>query len=219
MFEDIFKRRKAVPSKLTEYGFEKDGNLYRYKTEIRNGAFELVIFVSDKKVDTELIEKETGDEYILYKTDAIGSFVGEIREEISDILNDISLKCYEPSVFNQPQTLRIIEKVSDIYGDEIEFLWPKFPDNGVFRRKDTDKWYAAILTAKKSTFGFDSDEKVELIDLRIEPENMEDLLKNNNYYPGWHMNKKSWFTIILDDSVSDDEILGRIAVSHALAIK
>ncbi|MGN1104647.1 MAG: MmcQ/YjbR family DNA-binding protein, partial [Candidatus Coproplasma sp.] len=40
-----------------------------------------------------------------------------------------------------------------------------------------------------------------------------------NYYPGWHMNKKSWYTLVLDGSVSDDEITERIKESYALAKK
>ena len=30
----------------------------------------------------------------------------------------------------------IIKYVRESYGDELEFLWKKFPDNAVWRRKD-----------------------------------------------------------------------------------
>ena len=35
------------------------------------------------------------------------------------------------------------------YCDELEFLWQKFPDNAVWRRKDNKKWYGALLTVSK----------------------------------------------------------------------
>ncbi|MCD7723354.1 MAG: MmcQ/YjbR family DNA-binding protein [Clostridiales bacterium] len=220
MFEDIFRRKKAIPSKLLEYGFEQKDGKYQYRTNIINGEFSLLIVIdADDNVDTFLTEKETGDEYVLYKTNAAGTYVGEVRTAITDILQDISLKCYQPSVFKAAQTLRMIDYVSDTYGDELEFLWTKFPDNAVWRRKDTMKWYGAILTVQRSKLGLDSNETVEIIDLRIAPEQMTELLKRENYYPGWHMNKKSWYTVILDESVSDEELVARIQDSYELAVK
>ncbi|MCD7888743.1 MAG: hypothetical protein LUG23_02245 [Oscillospiraceae bacterium] len=138
MFEDIFKRRKSAPSKLLEYGFEQTAGKYQYRTNIMNGEFALLITMdADDNVDTVLTEKETGEEYVLYKTNAAGTYVGEIRTAITNILEDISQKCYQPSVFKAPQTLCMIDFVSATYGDELEFLWTKFPDNAVWRRKDT----------------------------------------------------------------------------------
>jgi len=40
-----------------------------------------------------------------------------------------------------------------------------------------------------------------------------------NYYPGWHMNKKSWYTIVLNGSVPNDELRERITESYELAGK
>ena len=113
----------------------------------------------------------------------------------------------------------LIDYVASVYGDELEFLWKKFPDNGVWRRKDTNKWYGAILTIAKNKLGFDSSEIVEIIDLRASPETMNDLLKQTGFYPGWHMNKKNWFTVILDGSVSSEYLYQLIQESYKLAIK
>ncbi|MCD7888742.1 MAG: MmcQ/YjbR family DNA-binding protein [Oscillospiraceae bacterium] len=48
---------------------------------------------------------------------------------------------------------------------------------------------------------------------------MAELLQRGNYYPGWHMNKKSWYTVILDESVRDEELFERIRSSYELAAK
>lgn len=39
------------------------------------------------------------------------------------------------------------------------------------------------------------------------------------YFPGWHMNKRNWYTIILDGSVSIEEIYCRIDKSYQLATR
>ena len=65
---------------------------------------------------------------------------------------------------------------------------------------------------KLLAFGFDTDEKVEVIDLRALPEDISHLVKAGNIYPGYHMNKKHWITIIFDSSVSIEEILCELTI-------
>ena len=69
MFEDIFKRKKCNIEKISAYGFiSKDGK-WIYETNIIDGAFRLYVFVSENgAVDTNLIELENGEPYVLYKT-------------------------------------------------------------------------------------------------------------------------------------------------------
>lgn len=120
-------------------------------------------------------------------------------------------------VFKSEQAKGVIAYVKDTYDDELEYLWQKFPDNAVVRRKDNQKWYAAILTVSRCKLDFDSDEIIEILDLRIKPENMESTVDNIKYFPGYHMNKKHWFTICLDGTVGMDEICRMIDESYGLA--
>jgi len=220
MFEDIFLRRKLNINKLINYGFQSKGSDWVYDTAIMNDAYTLHISVlKNGSIDTDLIENETNEPYVLYKTNASGAFVGEIRAEIEDVLRRIAEECYEVSVFKAEQALKIIGYVRDTYGDELEFLWTKFPDNAVWRRKDNKKWYGAILTVSRNKLGLSSNEMVEIIDLRLQQDQMVQTIDYKRYFPGWHMNKKSWYTIILDDSVSTEEICRRIDESYNLAKK
>ena len=220
MFEDIFRKKKLIHGAPELYRFKYCKNFWRYEIDILNGAFHLYVKISsDGQVDTDLIEKETGEKYVLYKTAASGSFVGEVRFAIEKILSDISQKCFEPSVFNTKQARVIIEFVRNTYGDELEFLWEKFPDNAVWRRKDNKKWYGAILTTKGNKIGMNTDSTVEIIDLRMDAKKSDEILSRENYFPGWHMNKKSWYTLVLDFSVTDEELKERIAESYKLAAK
>ncbi|MDE6593608.1 MAG: MmcQ/YjbR family DNA-binding protein [Oscillospiraceae bacterium] len=169
------------------------------------------------RVASRVTERETGDEYALYKTNADGAFVGTIREECENVLTDIADKCFEHDVFKMKQSRQIIDHVRRTYGDELEFLWEKFPDNAVWRRKDSGKWYGAVMVLPLKKLGLRSDETSEIIDLRISPDDIEKIIDNKNYFPGWHMNKKSWYTIILDERVSTEEIYARIDESYVLA--
>lgn len=219
MFDDLFVRKTLNVEKALLLGFEKSEGNYKYETDILEGVFRLQVLISSiGNVDTNLFESDTGEEYVLYKTNSVGSFVGEIRTKIEDVLIQVANNCYDIEIFKSPQSKEVISYVRERYGDELEYLWKKFPDNAVWRRKDTKKWYGAILTVAKNKLGLDSSEMAEIIDLRIEPQKMEELLSNENYYPGWHMNKKNWYTIILDGSVETEEIFKCIDESYRLAL-
>ena len=220
MFDDIFKWKKCNKEKLSAYGFIRKDGQDVYETNIMDGAFRLCVSVAENgDVDTDVIEIENGEPYILYKTVASGAFVGEIRAAVEEVLTDIADACYDPSVFKTNQAQMVIEYVRKKYGDELEFLWKKSPDNAIWRRKDNQKWYGAILTVNGRKIGLDSDKMVEIIDLRMKPENRNDILSREHYYPGWHMNKKSWYTLVFDNGIDDEEIKLRITESYELAKK
>jgi predicted DNA-binding protein (MmcQ/YjbR family) len=201
------------------YGFCKEKQ-YKYSTAILENRFLLSVSIDENdQVQTTLTERETGEPYELYRTAASGTFVGQVREAIQEVLQDISEKCYELAVFKEAQPLMLIDYVRRRYGDELEFLWERFPDNAIWRRRDNQKWYAAILTVKKSKLGLASEETAEVIDLRLEPESITNLIDNERYFPGWHMNKRHWYTMLLDGSVPLEELCRRIDDSYRIAKK
>lgn len=221
MPEKIFSNKKADTDKLLLYGFTENQGGYIYSTDFAEGHMQLVVTLSKSgEADAKVIDKGTGEEYVLHKVKgARGAFVGQVKREYEDILSDISAKCFEPDVFKSADAKQVIEYIKNTYGDELEFLWKRFPNNAVFRRKDTGKWYGALLVLSKRKLGMDSDEIIDILDLRINPEDMEAVIDNKKYYPGYHMNKKHWCTICLDGSVSMEEICQRIDNSYNLAEK
>ena len=135
----------------------------------------------------------------------------------SEILERIKKECFEDERFKANYTKEIIEYVKNKYGDKLEFLWEKSPKNAVIRRKNSNKWYAVILTLSKRKIKLDSDEKIEIINLHNSPKEIEKLIDNKKYFPAYHMNKKHWCTICLDGTVELEEIYKLIDISYELA--
>ena len=215
-----FDNKKYNPQKLLEFGFKKADSGYIYKTELMNNQFILTVNIDNSgKLTTETTEKDSGDLYTLHLTYSEGSFVGELREEYNSVLKDIAQNCYEIGIFKYEYTYKVIDYIKEKYGDDVEYLWEKFPDNAVARRKDNKKWYLAILTVTKDKLGFESKEKVEVIDLRAKPEELPELIKQENIYSGYHMNKKHWISLILDGSAPLEDIYKLIDESYILAKK
>jgi len=219
---NIFKNKRIIPAKLTKYGFKKFKDTFSYETDIYNGEFTLKITIQadDLTTYTELKEKATGEEYTLHLVeDAQGEFVGQIKEKYKEVLDDIKSKCFETGIFEWNYSYRVIDYCKKKYKDEMEYLWEKFPRNGVCRRKDNKKWYLAILSVKAEKLGYKTDEIYEVLDLRAPVNEIPQMIKQRNIYPAYHMNKKSWITIILDGSVNIEEIYKKIDTSYELALK
>ena len=215
----VFKNRKVVFSKLEGFGFKRSKTQYKYTKTLSPSGFEMTVSINKSgKASTVVIDPDTG-EYTLHLTDSAGSFVGEIREEYERTLLEIAEKCFERDVFKEEQTKRLIEYVRGKYGRELEFLWEKYDDAAVWRRGDTNKWFAVIMKVTRGKLGLSSDALAEIIDLRLPPEEMAALIDGKRYFGGWHMNKKHWYTIILDSSVEFEEVCRRIDVSYSLAVK
>ena len=218
VIHSIFKRKRVSIPKLSAYGFSQKDDMFFYQAVLPGSGFSMTGEITrEGSVKATIIDNETDEPYTLHLSDsASGSFVGDVKIEYERILTDIAEKCFEPDVFKSTQAKEVIAYVRKKYGDELEFLWQKFPDNAVWRRKDNRKWYGAILTVSRNKLGLPSDEMTEIIDLRLSPEKMDSTVDNKKYFPGWHMNKKNWYTMILDGSVSTKEICGRIEESYRL---
>lgn len=220
MFDELFRQKTVDIQKAILFGFVQSNSNYIYETDILDGSFLLQIVITpDGNIDTKLTEKAIGDEYVLYKTNATGSFVGEVRNAIETILKQVAEQCYNTEIFKSAQAKEIICYVREKYGDELEFLWEKFPDNAIWRRKDNEKWYGALLTVKANKLGLDDDKPIEILDLRIITEDMEATIDNQRFFMGYHMNKKHWYTLLLDGSIPTEEICRRIDESYLLAKK
>ena len=59
--------------------------------------------------------------------------------------------------------------------------------------------------------------EIEILDLRYQKEEIEKIIDNKKIFPGYHMNKSSWITIKLDETIPTKEIQKLIDNSYALS--
>lgn len=214
-----FEKRKINYEKLIKYGFKEENNKYIYKTKIQDNQFEVNIVVSDNEKYARLIDLENETDFILVDIEnSNGKFVGELRNEYNQIIEDIIAKCTSKQVFKSKQSEAIIKYIKEKYDDELEFLWEKFQDNAIWRNKQNNKWYGAILVISERKLGIQSDKLVEVIDLRYQKDMIETIVDNNKIFQGYHMNKNSWITIKLDETLKNTELFKLIDNSYSLSI-
>jgi len=219
--EEIFRKSKINFDELSKYGFIKEQDLYRYSQNIMNDALRVDFEIdSSGVVKGKIYDLSFEEEYTNFRIkDCNGSFAVQVKEEYICLLKDIRKHCFKREMFIYDQSNRITNAIKESYGDEPEFEWEKFPGYATFRNKDNKKWYGIIMNIDKSKLENNTSGEVEIIDIKLEPNEIEDLLKKEGFYPAYHMNKKNWITIILDNTVSDEKIMSLIEKSYNYTIK
>lgn len=220
ILDRILIDKKPNFDKLKAFGFVESGNKYCYTVKILENQFLLSITVTETDTNTEVIDLSTNEPYSLFLVEnATGSFVGKVKAEYEEIISKIAEKCFEKNIFKSKFSKLIIKYVSDTYGDDLEFLWDKFPKNAILRRRDNKKWYAALLTVSKNKLNLASNEEIEILDLRVNSENIDQIVNGKTIFYGYHMNKKHWISVLLDGSIPIKNITKMIDDSYKLAQK
>ena len=205
--------------KLLSNGFERDGENFIRRQKILNDFALTIIIDTQGNVTTKIFDSD-GEPYTLHLVESsAGKFVGAVKAEHENILSELREQCFDAENFKSAQALQVAEFIRDKFSDEAEFLWEKFPSYAVFRRKDNQKWYAVIMNIPKNKWGLDGAEELEILNVRVEPAELDKIFDGEKYFRGWHMNKKSWLTLRLDETLSFEEISARLEKSYALAKK
>ena len=215
----FFKNKKLNREKILGCGFQVDGENFIRREKFLDD-FTLTITVDARGSVTTKIFDADGEPYTLHLVEgSSGNFVGKVKATHAQILKNLSEAAFDDEIFHAAQTLKLIANVREKFSDEPEFLWEKYPNFAVFRRKDNRKWYALVAGIPKKYLRLGGAEEIEILNVRIEPEELDKILDDEKYFRGWHMNKRSWLTVRLDETLTDEEIFSRVEKSFDLAAK
>ena len=217
MFE-IFKAYQFNSKKAKEYGFVENQGVWTYSLTILQGDFLMIVTVEGGVLGFQVYDQETGDLYPQVHMESMrGTFVGSVREACLEVLYEVRKACFEVQEFICPQTKRIMALVQEKYGNQLEYLWEKSPDTAVLRHEDNQKWYAILMRIPWDRLDKGREGLVEAVNLKHDQ--VADLLSQKGIYPAFHMNKRYWISVALDDTLSDEEVLELVERSWNLTIK
>ncbi|MGT2563440.1 MmcQ family protein [Streptococcus oralis subsp. oralis] len=217
MFE-IFKSYQFNKEKAHAYGFVENGEVWTYSCQILQGDFYMAVSITPDNVSFQVFDQETGDLYPQVHMESMrGSFVASVREACLEILYQIRKACFDVQDFICPQTKRIMDQIQEKYGDQLEYLWEKSPDTAVLRHEGNQKWYAVLMRIPWDKLEKGREGLVEAVNLKHDQ--VADLLSKKGIYPAFHMNKRYWLSLALDDSLQDEEVIELIERSWNLTVK
>ena len=217
MFE-IFKSYQFNQEKAQAFGFLENRGVWTYCCQILQGDFVMTVSITADNVSFQVFDQETADLYPQVHMESMrGSFVAIVREACLEILYQIRKVCFDVQDFICPQTKRIMVQVQEKYGNQLEYLWEKSPDTAVLRHEGNQKWYAVLMKISWDKLEKVREGQVEAVNLKHDQ--VADLLSHKGIYPAFHMNKRYWISVALDDTLSDEEVLKLIERSWNLTIK
>ena len=71
------------------------------------------------------------------------------------------------------------------------------------RHYDTKKWYGLVMLIPRRKFGFDSDELIDVVNMKLPVEMFGSFGKEEGVHPAYHMNKLHWVSVLLPDAPDD----------------
>ena len=213
---EFFRRMRVKRATLQKFGFKKKSGGWTYSAPIANGALVCTVTVNaGGAVEEMTTDAATGDEYVQHHVvGASGKFVGSVRCEIMALMKRIADSCFERDVFKTDLARSIIAYAKSEWEEMPEFLWKNFPDYAVLRRRDTNKWYALVARLPADKVGGSRKDIIEAVNLR-----RTDSMDGPRFLPAYHMNKKTWTTIVLDGTVGAEELQELLKESRKLATK
>lgn len=212
---DLFEKLRPSVKELLSYGFEENDGSYTFAKMIMNDTMKCIVTIDQSLKIQGRIYDDFDEEYVAFRPEgARGEFAASVRREYLQLLEDIADRCYHPVPFISDQTNRINDQIGKIYHDAPEHIFEKFPSYAVYRHKE-GKWYGIIMDIKEGTLP-DVTEPKEIIDLKIHEDRIPEYLNRKGFYPAFHMNRKNWISVILDDTVDDETIMDLIRESNEL---
>jgi len=211
------ENRKIDYDKLIEYGFIQSDNDYCLRRKICNNQFEVIIEILEDKKLSYVIDLINSEEYIIVDVKKeLGSFASNVKNEYENIIKDVINNCTILDIFKSKQSKYIINYIKEKYNTDLEFLWEE-DNNAVLRNKKNNKWYGLIMNIPLNKLKINDDTKVDVINLMYQKENINNIIDNKTIYGGYHMNKKSWISIPLDNRLTNNEIIKLVDNSYLLS--
>lgn len=216
--DEIFKKLKRNENKLITYGFIKENEKYKYSKKFMKENFRADIYIDKEgNIEGKVIELELNEEYTNFRMqNAIGEFVNTVNNEYIKILQDIANNCFEKEYFIYEQTNRITKLISEKYNIVPEFLWDRFPNYGVFRNIRSNKWFGIIMNIDKNKIIPKETGEIEVLNIKLDND-VPEYLKTKGIYPSYHLSKKNWVSILLNDTLSDEDIMKLINISYDIS--
>lgn len=109
----------------------------------------------------------------------------------------------------------VLAYVKKKYNTDADYPWRRDPKGAVLRHKDNRKWYGLLMGVEQSKLGLSGGDIIDVLNVKTDDPMFHDMLiQQDGYLPGYHMNKQSWITILLDGTVPFDEVCSMIDASY-----
>ena len=199
---------------LAEWGFENGQARY----VLVEGEFELGMTLSDQELELVVYDLAMEEPYTLFEVaSASGALVTALRQQVDDILNRI----LGQQIQDNPLVERLVDYVATTYGLAPAHPFKRHPEIIGFKVPTVDKLFGIFLPVDYCRLDKTSTrtDQVLVLNLKGQPEHIVERIDNERYFPAYHMNKRHWFSLLLDAQTDWDQLTSLLAESYRLVKK
>jgi len=98
---------------------------------------------------------------------------------------------------------KLIDYCREAFGTEPDCPFEEDFETTVLRHRDSRKWYGIIMKIPRKRFGIESEEAVDVVNVKLPVEMFGSFGKSDGVYPAYHMNKRHLVSVILPDAADD----------------
>lgn len=219
----VFRYKRFSRTLMEKYGFINVDSEYYLRKDFMNGDFTACISVDkDGSVAGKVFDNMNDEEYMQLRMAAYnGSYVNSVRTAYEELLREIAAECCTDADFASDQGNRIAGLILEKYGVTPDFPWTdRYNTYGVFRHPDTAKWFGLVMNIDRGVLEkAGRGQLVDVINLKLDAEGAGDILAEAGIYPAYHMNHKTWISVLLNDTLTDDRIMELVDDSFRLTAK
>ena len=95
------------------------------------------------------------------------------------------------------------ELCSSLYLTQPDYPFDEDFETAVFRHADNRKWFALSMQVSRRKLGLESDELIDVVNLKLPTEMFGSFGASEGVYPAYHMNKLHWISVALPDAPDD----------------
>ena len=92
------------------------------------------------------------------------------------------------------------ELCSSLYLTQPDYPFDEDFETAVFRHADNRKWFALSMQVSRRKLGLESDELIDVVNLKLPTEMFGSFGASEGVYPAYHMNKLHWISVALPDA-------------------
>ena len=202
--------------KALSYGFVREGAGLTLRKTLPETEFYAVVTLAGKALSVNVLERDTDEEYLPFNVaDNISGYVMSVREKAEALLEEIKTQC----LIKSNVKLQLMDYCSQRFGTVPDAPWPETPENFTFKTARRNKWYALFMTIPYKSLGLAKAGKVDVLNIKLPPAKIEQLVDRQHFYPAYHMNKKHWLTVMLQKDADISLVQELLAESYQLVGK
>lgn len=212
---DSLVQKQFIPSLALKFGFKKTGpETFEINHPLKTADFEVQIIIDHNEIKLKVFELPDRLEYLPFNLneDEGGSFVNQIRSDVDEVVYQVIESCYQLKDYRE----RVFDFVRAEFSTKLETPWAKHPEFYVMKTANRQKWYGLMMRIPYQLLDPQQSGIVDVLNLKAPPLKIVDLIDYQTFYPAYHMNKKHWVSVVVDEKINLEQLQALIRQSYQL---